>query len=286
MASENDPTTRETLTLTAYLDGFVLATHEFEINQSYPTINFTLLGNNFENLLFLDEENIPLDYTVSNGEATVSSLGASVIRASYLTQDLTTKTGKFWELSAMVSTNTTVILPEDSTIMSLNNVPERIESTNGQVTLVMPPGMIEISYITEHNQTEETTSTADTEPRWLLIGAVSLFAIPAFALVFIILKRKKTPKVQELTDLKEKPEVDIEKILTREKDLRQEEVQVVRFLAEKNGSALEAELYEKLQLPRTTTWRLLKRLARMEIVDIEKSRRQNTVSIRKKYMKK
>jgi len=65
-----------------------------------------------------------------------------------------------------------------------------------------------------------------------------------------------------------------------------EEVQVIRFLAEKHGTAFEAELYEKLNLPRTTTWRLLKRLEKMEIVDIRKSRRQNIVSIRKKYMKK
>jgi uncharacterized membrane protein len=68
--------------------------------------------------------------------------------------------------------------------------------------------------------------------------------------------------------------------------LRPEEVQVIRFLAEKNGTAFEAELYEKLNLPRTTAWRLLKRLEKMEIVDIRKSRRQNIVAIRKKYMKK
>jgi len=68
--------------------------------------------------------------------------------------------------------------------------------------------------------------------------------------------------------------------------LRPEEIKVIRFLAEKNGTAFEAELYEKLNLPRTTTWRLLKRLEKMAIVDIRKSRRQNVVSIRKKYMKK
>ena len=81
-------------------------------------------------------------------------------------------------------------------------------------------------------------------------------------------------------------EVDVTKLLKREKHLRQEEVQVIHFLAEKNGTAFEAELYEKLNLPRTTTWRLLKRLEKMEIVDIKKSRRQNIISIRRKYMKK
>jgi len=46
------------------------------------------------------------------------------------------------------------------------------------------------------------------------------------------------------------------------------------------------KLYEALNLPRTTTWRMIKRLQSMEIVDVRKSRRQNIVSIRKKYLKK
>ena len=72
----------------------------------------------------------------------------------------------------------------------------------------------------------------------------------------------------------------------KEKDLRPEEVQVIRFLADRNGTAFEAELYEAMNLPRTTTWRMIKRLQSMEIVDVRKSRRQNIVSIRKKYLKK
>jgi uncharacterized membrane protein len=277
----DSPITFETLTLTAYLDGFVLAAHEIEINQTYPTVNVSLLGETHENLLFFDEQNLPLDYSTNNSEATVYSLGASRIRVTYLTHDLTAKTGKYWTLKAEVSTNTTIILPEDSTIISLNNVPEIIQSSDGQVTLVMPAGTIEITYVAEHTLVEQTTNS---ETPWLLIVAISLLSIPIIGLAFWILRRKKTVKSE-----KEKPEdnpaVDTEKLFEREKDLRPEEVQVIRFLAEKNGSAFEAELYEKLELPRTTTWRLLKRLERMEIVDIKKSRRQNIVSIRKKYMK-
>jgi uncharacterized membrane protein len=98
---------------------------------------------------------------------------------------------------------------------------------------------------------------------------------------FWFLRRKKHPQPENLED-----EMDIEKIFEREKYLRPEEIQVIRFLGEKKGTAFEAELYEKLNLPRTTTWRLLKRLEKMEIVDIKKSRRQNVVSIRRKYLKK
>jgi uncharacterized membrane protein len=230
-------------------------------------------------LLVVDERNLPLDFSTANGEVVVYSLGSGTIRISYLTQDLTAKTGQYWTLRADVPVNATVNLPEAVTIISLNNVPNSIESSDSQMTLVMPSGTIEITYIAEHSFAEQTQNS---EITWQLIAIVSVLSISTVASAALFLKRKKNAKSEEPQD----GVVDIDKLLKREKDLRQEEVQVIRFLAEKNGKAFEAELYEKLDLPRTTTWRLLKRLEKMEIVDIRKSRRQNIVSIRKRYLRK
>jgi len=278
LAFANGPVTSESLTLTVYLDGFVLVNHELELNQTYPSVNVTLLGEALEDMLVVDEKSLPLDYSVAAGKAIIYSLNATQIKISYFTPDLTSKTGKYWTLSTEVSTSTKVILPEDASIISLNNVPELIESSNGQVSLVMPSGTIEITYIAEHSLYQQTQSYET----WQLIAIVSFPVIASIAFALWFLRRKKPPsQPKELTD-----EVDIDKLLEREKYLRPEEVQVIRFLAEKHGTAFEAELYEKLDLPRTTTWRLLKRLEKMEIVDIQKSRRQNIVAIRKKYMKK
>jgi uncharacterized membrane protein len=151
---------------------------------------------------------------------------------------------------------------------------------------MMPPGTIEITYIAEHSPSGQTLDSGNFELPWFLFAGLTLLLIPAIGLAFVMFRRKKTAQKLEPAIPVESTEVDIEKLFAREKNLRSEEVQVVRFLAEKNGSAFEAELYERLQLPRTTTWRLIKRLERMEIVDTKKSRRQNIVSIRKKYMKK
>jgi uncharacterized membrane protein len=277
LVSANGAVTSEALTLTVYFDGFVQVNHELEINQTYPSVNVSLLGEAYEELLVVDEENLPLDYAMVNGEAVVHSLGASQIQLSYFTPDLTSKTGKFWTLSAEVSTNATVVLPEDASIISLNSVPELIESSNNQVSLVMPPGIIEITYISERGLYQQPQSYET----WLLITIISISIAASAAFVVWFLKRKKPPPPNEL-----KAEVDMERLLEKEKHLRSEEVQVIHFLAEKHGTAFEAELYEKLNLPRTTTWRLLKRLEKMEIIDICKSRRQNIISIRRKYMKK
>jgi uncharacterized membrane protein len=272
----NDPITSESFTLTVYLDGFVLINHELAISQTFPSVNVTLLGESNENILIVDDQNLPLDYALISGKAVIHSLGASEIRISYFTPDLTSKTGKYWTLSAEVSTNATVTLPEETSIISINNVPLLIESSNGKVTLVMPSGTMEIIYIAEHGLFQSTQNFETGQ----LVAIATFLIIVAIAFAFWYLKRRKPSKAKESKD-----EVDVNKLFNREKHLRTEEIQVIHFLAEKHGTAFEAELYAKLNLPRTSTWRLLKRLEKMEIVDIRKSRRQNIVSIRKKYMK-
>lgn len=274
------PATSESLTLTTYLDGFVLVNHELNLNQTFPSVNVTLLGTAYEEMLVVDEQNLPLDFTIVDGEAVIYSLNASQIKISYFTPDLTSKTGKYWTLIVQVPASTAVILPENASIISLNCVPELIESSNNQVTLVMPNGTIEITYITEHSLNQKTQNNTP----WPLIAALLFFPIITFIAVALwFMKRKRTPPSHPKEP---ENEVDVAKLFEKEKYLRPEEVQVIHLLAGKNGTAFEAELYENLDLPRTTTWRLLKRLEKMQIVDIRKHRRQNVVTIRKKYLKK
>jgi uncharacterized membrane protein len=278
LALADDPATLKSLTLRAYLDGYVQVIHELDVDESSPSVNVILLGEP-QGLLVVDEQELLLDFSLADFLVSVDSLGCSWMRTSYFTQDLTSKTGKYWTLRASVPINTTVVLPEEASIISLNAVPDLIESSGDQTTLVMPAGLVEISYVAERIFTEEPTGGISS---WLLFVAVTLLLILIVAGAVWFLRRRipKPPKETEAGS------VDVEKLLDREKDLRQEEVQVIRFLAEQNGSAFEAELYERLALPRTTTWRLLKRLEKMEIVEIRKTRRQNIVSVRKKYMKK
>jgi uncharacterized membrane protein len=279
LATADSPIAAESLTLTAYLDGFVQVNHELTLNQPYPTINVSLIGETYEDMLVVDEQNLPLDYAIANSEAVIYSLNATEITLTYFTQDLTAKTGKYWTLTADAPANATVMLPETVSIISINNVPELIENANGKIILVMPAGTVEITYIAEH-ELDARTQNPDLTP--LITALLLSVAFPIVASAIWLLKRKKPPlKPAESTS-----EVDTKKLFEKHRDLRQEEIQVISFLAEKHGTAFEAELYEKLNLPRTTTWRLLKRLQTMGIVDITKSRRQNTISIKKKYLKK
>ena len=69
-------------------------------------------------------------------------------------------------------------------------------------------------------------------------------------------------------------------ILIEKPHLRPEDQQVLKFLAEKEGAAFESEIRSKFQIPKTTIWRLVKRLEREELVEIRKAGGQNLIKLR------
>ncbi len=70
------------------------------------------------------------------------------------------------------------------------------------------------------------------------------------------------------------------RILEEKPHLRPEDQQVLKFLAEKEGAAFESEIRSKFQLPKTTIWRLVKRLEREELVEIRKAGGQNLIKLK------
>jgi len=72
----------------------------------------------------------------------------------------------------------------------------------------------------------------------------------------------------------------VSRIVDERPHLRPEDQQVLRFLAEKEGAAFESEIRSKFQLPKTTIWRLVKRLEREELVEIRKAGGQNLIKLK------
>jgi hypothetical protein len=70
------------------------------------------------------------------------------------------------------------------------------------------------------------------------------------------------------------------RVLEERPHLRPEDQQVLKFLAEKEGAAFESEIRTKFQLPKTTIWRLVKRLEREELVEIRKAGGQNLIKLK------
>jgi uncharacterized membrane protein len=72
----------------------------------------------------------------------------------------------------------------------------------------------------------------------------------------------------------------VSKMKTEKPYLRNEDKDLLDFLCEKEGSAFESEIRNKFVLPRTSLWRLIKRLEREELVEVRKIGGQNLIKLR------
>ena len=133
---------------------------------------------------------------------------------------------------------------------------------------------------------EQQTALSNPKPMldnnliWILSAVAA-----ALAIVVVLIKRAKTVSAQATLQLPPKNAnyvaLDKETIFRLKPDLRQEDKDIVVFISENGGEVYESELRKKFLLPRTTTWRAVKRLEREGIVEIDKIDQQNRVRLKK-----
>jgi uncharacterized membrane protein len=68
--------------------------------------------------------------------------------------------------------------------------------------------------------------------------------------------------------------------INERKNLKQDDANVLYFLADKEGAAFESEIRTKFILPKTSLWRLLKRLEREDLVEVTKLGGQNLIKLK------
>ena len=249
----------ESINLNVYRDGLVHVTQTLNVDELAPEVNLPLMSSSIENLIVLDENQMPVDYQIIGGNLTIYTLGAERVLVEYDTISLTKKEAEVWTLDADNPYNLTVFLPQNSTVIYLSEMPTAIDTSGTGITLSLRPGAWEISYIVPLVPQDELggdeTPTAPIPIEYLIAAVVAAVAIALSAL--LIIKRRKGP--------------DVDKILKANPQLRKEDKDVILFLAEKDGKAFEAEIREKFpDMARTSLWRLVRRLERLEIVEVKR----------------
>jgi len=112
----------------------------------------------------------------------------------------------------------------------------------------------------------------------LNVKEASLVPISAVYLIIIV----TVVVVVSLFFLRKRRAPSAEKIIKERPYLRQEDRDVIRFLEEKGGKTFESEIRERFpDMPRTSLWRLVKRLERMEIVSVKRIGNQNQIKLKK-----
>jgi len=118
-------------------------------------------------------------------------------------------------------------------------------------------------------QSRTKAETASTGFQIPVVALVVSFTMVAVIGIFLFIKKRRGQKV------------NTEKIFRMYPWLKQEHRTIILLLAEKGG-AFEAEIREKLELPKSTAWRIMKKLEEEDILEIQQVRGQNYVKLRKK----
>jgi len=120
----------------------------------------------------------------------------------------------------------------------------------------------------------------------LYIGFVILLAAAGGGYYYMQNMRPKTDapaQVETPLDSEEKT-VDLDRIFIEFDNLRLEDREVLKFLAETNGEAFATEIRDRFDMPRSSAWRLIRRLTSLQIVEEAKIGNQSLVRIKKKYL--
>jgi uncharacterized membrane protein len=385
------------LQFTIFSDGVASIEYILEVDPTEVREKISLFGNNYGEMIIVDQGGIPLDFIQMGDLMVVDTLGATDIEITYLTPDLTAKDGALWNFEANVSIPTQIILPMNSIITELSHIPLEIETIDERPFLTMPHGLIQIGYIIDitekdrvqniindaedyinqaestglilteandllqqskdafqsgnynqaeflaeqakeeavdivdlANQASENIQQAETsieisresgrtkglqvvedilqEARdaysegeydialslaieanqgalqttrktnlWLY-GTMGIILIIMLIILGTILLRRSRPPEGKIS-------YDLEVIFKENPDLRMDDREVIRYIAERGGELFANEIRERFDIPRTSTWRMIRRLVDSGILEERKVGGQSLVSINEAYKK-
>lgn len=258
----------ELMTIKVYRDGLIHVRQTLIVDDLLPEIDLPLLSSSVENLIVLDENELMVDYQLNAENLTIFTLGASRVSIEYDTIALTKKEAEVWTLILNNTFNLSIFLPQNSTILYLNLMPTKIETMGNELSLSLYPGQWELSYVVPLLPKDQNGDVlwAGIPFEYLATAIIVVSAVIIIAALVILRKRK----------------INIKKILSSHPELKKEDIAVIEFLAERKGKAFEAEIRERFpDVPRTSLWRLVRRLERLEIVDVKKIGLENQVQLRK-----
>lgn len=261
------------LRLTVYADGYVFVTQVLPAGSKATSLQVPLLSGVVSDLVATGQNGSPLSYSFNSGgtNVTVYTLGATSVTVSYDTDTLTAKNGTVWTLAFTAKYNSTVALPQFSTLLSASGTPYSINETGRSPEATLSPGSWRISYgVPLGNATSVSSTVSQSEtgtlgqpgqpsPQTWEAGAIVIGAAVAGGLSFLWWRGRGTGTVGE--------------------DLRPDDVQVLNFIKEKGGRVLEPEIRMRFALPKTSAWRQIKRLERMGYVRVTKIGSQNQIEV-------
>jgi uncharacterized membrane protein len=271
------------LDLIIYPDGTTHVSIEIDVDPFSTDYELNLFGNTIDNLVVIGDDEFLLEFDIIDNFALIQTFGSSVITIEYDIHDLVSKQGKLWTFSLDSPSNFTLLLPQNSAIVGMTNLPINMEIHNDQNQLTLSSGSTEIDYFFTTTITSNPILDTKTETdyfSYVIVGVIIVIILIGIT-IFTRSKQKNSNSIEQTLTSQKNLILDVETIFALKPDLREDDKELVKFIFKNGGEALESELRKKFLQPRTTMWRAVKRLEREGVIKIEKKDLQNLVKLRK-----
>jgi hypothetical protein len=280
-----------TLDLTLYSDGSTHISTQLDIDPLEPDFEVNLFGSSVDNFVAVGENGFLLSSEIIGDKVTIDTFGSSTITIDYDIHDLISKEGRIWTFSLDSPTDYSLLMPSNSIIVGMSMLPSNMDLVNDQTKLELSNGLSEINYIfgTTNPPITNPPTINPVQPT-IDISTLALIGVPIAAAItgaVIMIKRKQAKSSSVIqTEVTSGSKTNIDSldpgtIFNLRPLLREDDKEIIKFISENGGQALESELRKKFLQPRTTMWRAVKRLERQEIIEITKKDLQNLVKLKK-----
>ena len=281
-----------TLELIIYSDGSTHVSSQIDVDPLEPDFELDLFGKSIDNFVAVGDAGFLLSEEIVEDKAIIDTLGSSSIVIDYDIHDLISKEGRVWTFSFDSPSDYTLLMPKNSVIVGISGLPNNMEIVDEQTKLDLTPGLSEINYIfgAPINLTTHKPTILD-ESLFNYVNVVVIVGIVVAAVIgggVLMLKRKQQKSLSSIIQTEsvsekqiETKSIDTETIFSFRPEMRDDDKEIVKFISNNGGQALESELRKKFLQPRTTMWRAVKRLERLGVIEIDKKDLQNLVKLKK-----
>ena len=295
----------ESCNISVYDDGYALVSIVYYLSGSELNVTIKTIGEVTEEniIIVLDEDKQPLLYEVVNESyIRIYTLGAQKINLTYFTPSLTEKEDEIWTLKLNIPVEAKIILPKDSIIIGLSDIPNVIDVVDEKPLVVMPKGDITIEYIipppiippvpTEKNETK-TNNTTTPPPLQTNTTETQNETSTTTTSGQNETQQQETTTNQTIIIIKEEPTntnqqnyiiiaiivaiLIIASILflklrkrTIFEELDYDEIQILETIKKLGGKAFQSDVAKIVDLPSTTLWRNIRKLEEKGYLKIEK----------------
>ena len=275
-----------TLDFSLFADGSSHIFYELESNPLFPDTQVMLFGDSIENLIVEDENGFLLTTILSESNSNffeIETLGASKILINYDTYSLVSKEGKIWSFFLDSPTEFTLLMPKNSVIVGMTTFPIDMNQVNDRTEMLLPSGPAEITYFLTVAESAQTTPSAETQSddasqSTVILAIGGIAAAVVIGIIFKLRGKSKTATT-ESAQVSQTEQFDLDSTLSDD-EIREDDKEIIKFIHENGGQALESELRKKFLQPRTTMWRAVKRLERHGQIEIIKKDQQNLVRLK------